>query len=336
MPFRQDGYETSVGSVFPTDTLTSKIKESIIKDDLQKVVLGVHSSGKVKPLFVTGALSNDSQIPLFTHPILIKNFQNVDYLCTDLRLVFSKGVTVEDYQSFIRDKPTYNLYKSRAIFNLSWLNNGPSSLKTGFDLASAVFSQWVSQTLSSKYGLDHSDKAIIAVVASYYYQMFFTDKELPDEDDIQKMAVHTIKTTGVEGRTVFEIFPKIGSITGFISLPEAILKCISSRRLEGMNSASMLNLFKSSWYGTESSELIKVSFEHPPTWIALVHASLADRAYKTSVIARTADTLAKRGRGDEFMSAYKAMMMDAVSLEEAQVSSSISKLDMFKGLEAFA
>ena len=63
---------------------------------------------------------------------------------------------------------------------------------------------------------------------------------------------------------------------------------------------------------------------------------MADRAYKTSVIARTADTLAKRGRGDEFMSAYKAMMMDAVSLEEAQVSSSISKLDMFKGLEAFA
>lgn len=319
MPIRRDGYETSAGSVINTGPITSKIKESIIKDELNKVTLGVHSSGSVKPLFITGALPGDEQIPLFTHPILIKNFQNTDYLCTDIRLVVSKGANLEDFASYVRDKPTYSLYKSRAILNLSWLNNGPDSLKTGFDLASAVFSQWVSQTLAGKYGLDHSDKATIAVVSSYYYQMFFTEKTTPDEDDLQKMAVHTIKTTGVDAARVFELFANIGEITSFIDLPEKILKNVNSRRMEGMNAAAMLNLFKSSWYGTDASEFIRCAFEHPPTWIALVYAAVSDRTYKTSIIARTADVLAKRGRGDEFVAAYKAMMAESVSLEEAAV-----------------
>lgn len=332
MPFRRDGYETSVGSVINTGPITSKIKESIIKDDLNKVTLGVHSTGSVKPLFITGALPHDAEIPLFTHPILIKNFQNTDYLCTDLRLVVSKQVNLEDFTASIRDKPTYNLYKSRAILNLAWLNNGPLSLKTGFDLASATFSQWVSQTLGSKYGLDHSDKATVAVVASYYYQMFFIDKALPDEDDLQKMAVHTIKTTGVDSVAVFEIFAKIGEITGFVDLAPAILKCIVSRRLDGMNAAVLINLFKSSWYGTEASELIKVSFEHPPTWIALVHAAISDRTYKTSIIARTAEALAKRGRGDEFMAAYRNLVTEAVSLESAEVVKEQTKDELLASL----
>lgn len=334
MPFRRDGYETSIGSVINTEQITSKIKESIIKDDLNKVVLGVHSSGKVKPLFITGALPNDGSIPLFTHPILVKNFQNTDYLCTDLRLVFSKGVNNEDFTSYIRDKPAYNLYKSRAILNLSWLNNGPLSLKTGFDLASAVFSQWIAQTLTSKFGLDHGDKATVTVVASYYYQMFFTEKTLPDEDDLQKMAIHTIKTTGLDAVSVFEIFAKIGEIKTFADLPEKILKCVNSHRMDGMNAATMLVLFKNSWYGAEAADIIKISFEHPPTWIALVHAAIADRAFKTSVIARTAEVLGKRGRADEFLSTYKAMMLDAVSLESAPVKEP-SREDLINSLGEF-
>lgn len=336
MPFRRDGYETSAGSVINTGPIISKIKESIIKDDLNKVTLGVISTGSVRPLFITGALPGDEQIPLFTHPIMIKNFQNADYLCTDIRLVMSKGANIEDLTSFIRDKATYSLYKSRAILNLIWLNDGPASLKTGFDLASAVFSQWVSQTLSSKYGLDHSDKAIIAVVASYYYQMFFMDKNLPDEDDIQKMAVHTIKTTGVPAAQVFEIFADIGEISSFNDLPAVILKCVSSRRMEGMNAAVMINLFKTSWYGTDASELIRCAFEHPPTWIALVYAAVSDRTYKTSIISRTAEVLAKRGRGDEFVAAYKALMHESVSLEAAPVvPKELSVEDMIAQLGAF-
>ena len=333
MPIKQDGYETSIGSVVNIEPIITKIKESIIKDDLDKVVLGVQSSGKVKPIFITGALASESQIPLFTHPILIRNFQGNDYLCSDMRLVFSKGIdNANNFRDFIRDKPGYELLKSRAILNLSWLNNGPNSLKAGFDLPSAVFSQWISQTLGSKYLLDHADKAIISVVSSYYYQMFFSQKNLPDEDDLQKMAIHSIKSTGVDGKTIFEVFEKCKEVNSITDLSRMILDNISSRRLEGMNAATMMSLFKSSWYGNNASDIIRASFEHPPTWIALVHAAITDRAYKTSIIAKTADVLAKRGRADEFMSAYKNMMLESVSLEEAVINKELSKEEILATL----
>jgi hypothetical protein len=79
-------------------------------------------------------------------------------------------------------------------------------------------------------------------------------------------------------------------------------------RLAKFNSAILLSVMANSWYGTNAKEIISISLEHPPTWIALVYTALSEKTFKSSAIFKAADRLGKRGVADQFMMAYTSLV----------------------------
>ena len=316
-----DGYQTTVGSMFVTKNIETAIKESIIKDGLDNVNLGVSNNGKVKPIFITGSYNSESEIPLFTHPITIFNFRGNDYLCTDLRLFVKKDSPVHEIEKNIKNRTEYNLAKSRAVLNLIWLNEGTSGMRIALSFAGSVFSTWLSEAISRTFALDFKDQTTISVITDFYYQTLFSDDKVFDEDFKQKAAIHTIKATNSTSALVFEIFDQIEVMSSIEDYCEYVKKITENVRLKDFNLAVLLTIVKNSWYGANAKEMLSVALEHPPTWNAIVYTALTEKTYRTSNIYKIAERLGKRGVSDEYLKHYVAMVTEHVSIanEEAIV-----------------
>jgi hypothetical protein len=315
----EDSYQTTIGSAFDVKQILVSIKEAIIKDGLNRNNLNVCNDGNFKPLFITGGLPSESNIPLFTHPIILFNFNHENYLCTDLRLYVRKDSDINEIEKSIKNLTEYNFVKSRTILNLVWLNDGINDIKNSLYFASTIFSAWLSETISKSFALDYKDQTTIAIITSYYYQTLFMDNNTFDESSIQKMAVHTIKATKAPSELVFQIFEKITNMTDANSYCENIVNIVENVRLKNFNLAVLLTIVKNSWYGTNAKEILSVSIEHPPTWIAIVYASLSERTYKNSSIYRIAERFGKRGASDEFINGYKRLVKDNLNVAREEL-----------------
>lgn len=319
MSIFSDSYQTTVGSVFVTKQIETAIKESIIKDHLDRVNLNVVNDGKFVPIFITGSLPSEAEIPLFTHPITIFNFQHKNYLCTDLRLYVRKDTAIDNIESGVKNLTEFNFVKSRTILNLLWLEGEVGQIKNSLAFASVVFSAWLTEAIAKYYALDFKDQTTLSIVTSFYYQTLFTNEKVFDDEAKQKMAHHTIKTTGAAAEYVLAIFDKIEHMQDINDYCENVVRILESNRLADLNLAILLTILRNSWYGTNSKDIISVAIEHPPTWSAIVYTALTEKTYKSSTIYRIAERFGKRGRSDEFVKNYISLVKNQTSVANEEL-----------------
>lgn len=317
MPFFKDGYQTTVGSMFETRSIETAIKEALIKGSLSGATLGVAPEGDTTLVFITGASPDEAQIPLFTHPISIFNFQHKNYLVCDMRLYLRKDVEgsavgTDSIDSFIKNRTEFNFNKSRAILNLAWLAGGSGEIRNTFQFAGIVYAAWLSGLISRAYALDFKDQLVASIVISAFYQLLFTESDTLSEDDKQRLAVHTIKATNAPSKLVFEVFDKLSPMKNIEDLCTNIVEVLENVRLKKFNVAMLLTLVKYSWYGCNGKEIISVALEHPPTWNAMVYTALNERTFKTSIIYMTAEKFGKRGAADGYIASYNNLIKGRV------------------------
>lgn len=325
MSIHKDSYSTTFGSRLITKNIEQAIKESFIKDNLDKVNLNVDNTGEFKPVFITGALDNDVNIPLFTHPITIKNIHGSNYLVSDLRLYIKNNPDIKNIETSIKNLTEYNFAKSRAILSLSWLNDNTSVIKNNFSFAGIVYAAWLSEVISKYYALDFKDQSILFIIISFFYQSLFVDGEI-DEEMKQKFATHTIKASRTTADFVFNIFDRIqtksedSNVFSLIDMCSNIVNILENVRLKNFNIAILLNIISNSWYGTNAKEILAIALEHPPTWCAIVYSAITEKTYKSSMIYRVAERFGKRGVSDEYLKNYKGFVEDRLSVAEEELS----------------
>lgn len=316
MTIYQDAYHTTAGhpsGIIMESSVKREINDALIRSPLATVNLNVKEQGGIKPVFITGQFDEERKIPLFTHPISVLNNKGFNYLCTDLRFYVS-GIKMHENGGFdeksIKNVTEYNFGKSRAMINLIWLSGGIGQIKYNLSFAGAVYSTWLAQVISKASGLDFQDQTKISIVASLYYQSLFLEQQEFDHDDLQRLAVHTIKVTKAPPEMVMDVFEKAGKLSDIKSFCEAVKAVCENVRLEDFNPVFLLTIIRNSWFGTNAKELIAAALEHPPTWIAIVYTALTQRTFKNSMVYQVAEKAAKRADGHEFVLNYQQMMKE--------------------------
>jgi hypothetical protein len=314
MSIYTDSYQTVIGSAFVTKNIVTAIKKLLIAGVTES--LDVETTGKFKPIFITGSHSDEDEIPVFTHPITIINFKDDNYLCTDLRPFLRKPESGKyDVESRIRNRTEYNFAKSRAILNLIWLNRDVSTLKINLSFAGIVFSSWLSDIVSKTYALDFKDQTLLAIITSFYYQSMFSNETEFDEDAKRRMAVHTINATKAPAELVFQVFDKIETMETIEDYCATVVRILENVRLEHFNHAALLTISRNSWFGTNARDFIAICLEHPPTWMAIVYTAISERTFKNSMIYRIAEKAGKRGGAEEFIRNYVALVREHTKVE---------------------
>jgi hypothetical protein len=317
MTIYTDAYNTHIGSMEPTKDVDLKIREAFIKDGIFKNNLHVNTQGETKPVFITGVSQSESAIPLFTHPIRIKNFESTDYLCTDMRLFLRQQSDILDIENSIRNRTEYNFAKSRAVINLVWLNGGSRQIKNTLKFAANVYASWLSENITRTYSLDFRDQNTLTVIAYAFYYSLFEDlkgNRLSD-DDKQKIAIQIPIAFNIPSEFVFETLDKITTLSTAEDFCKNVKDILVNVRLKDFSLLMLLTIIRNSWYGVNAKNIISVAVEHPPTWVAIVFTVLNEKTYKRSNIYNIAERLGKRGKADEFLASYEGLVRDNLSLE---------------------
>lgn len=329
--FYPDSYATSAGSVAVTSTIRSSILKCFAQHDLHKINLNLRSEGKVKPVFITGKYDGEAAIPLFDHPMIIE-YKGDEYLCTDLRLCLRKQASDDEpVEQRIRVRADYNLAKSRAALNLAWLNEDRDTLKTSMNFSTRVFGAWIADIVAKVHSLDFGDQTRMAVLATLYYQSLFSQGQAGDqfsEDSIRRMTVHSIGATGAPSKEVFAIADTIkefGGLNGFCAAVRGFEPdgktplanpIFDNIRLKSFSATDLYNVLATSWYGTKAKEIISVSLEHPPSWMALIYTAMSEKSFSKSTVSQLVERYGKRGMSDQYEMAYRSYVTERMVTSE--------------------
>lgn len=310
MTIKRTAYDTTVGIGLVTKHIEAAIKESFIRDVIFNRNLGLITSSNYRPVFITGTQNSESNIPFFAHPLVIEDFKGQNFICMDIRPAIrptSDAHSLED-DFAVRNQTDYNFALSRLVLNMAWLSGDNSQLKLNLSFAGTVFSAWLSETISKRFALDPRDQMILSIITHFYYQSLFFQGEHIEEEMLQRFAVHTIKATKAPSHLVLEVFDKIKPMASIDDYCVNVKEILDNIRLEGLNIGLLITMIGSTWFGNNSKENLAVALEHPPTWIAIVHAAVAERTFKNSMIAKIAERYGKGNLAKEFNDGMKILL----------------------------
>lgn len=327
MSLAKDSYDTTVGSLYNTRNIQDALRKAIILDEGKLPTFGVKPEGTIRPFFVTG-LPSHREVPIFNHPIDV-DYRGQRYVCMDVRFFMPKEGHAGDTTEGVSNRTEFNFAVQRTVLSMYWANGEYSRIKNTLFFANQVYSTWLAEVVAKSFNLDFADQAKVAIVCSLFYQGLFEENFTLDEETKNRCAAHTIKAVNAPADMVFEVFDKIEKLDRLPDLVVGIVRATENVRLKDFNLKFLTAAVQSSWFGLNSSEIIAVALEHPPTWCAIVYSAVNERTFQNSMIGRVTKNVARRGNGNEFTKAYEGMVIKhGASNESIQEEKALSWEDL--------
>lgn len=302
-------YATTTQRMLNVDDVKKKINEYItvsygyIKSTEEKLGLKIkafeNSSITLNPVFLYGTSAVETEIPSFSHPLV--NYEN-NWIAYDLRSFVKANAELNTIT--VRNTSEFELAINRFILSGLYAVENVVGLYSA-KFAHTTFASWFSENLTKKFGLNLGDQHKLKILASIYYAGLFTNDF--QQEDYLKLTIR-LKDEFLLKETFDEVYEAVGTMKTIQDLCDGCFKATNNVRLKGMDYNILINIFSNTWIGTGGREMAVLSLEHPPTWMSLVYASIADRSYKRSSIATTVNKDDKRGKGKDYLTQVSGLV----------------------------
>lgn len=302
----QTAYDTTIGKAFVMSKTVKAIQQSAIIDGNFDRTYGILSDESIDDTemnlwFILGSVSSEAEIPFFSHPLVVQLQNNEKVLCVDVRPYASYNINHlnDDDAVRMKNRVAFNLEKLRLRLNVLWLEKRPTILREFSSIPMAIFSSWISENITRRFGLTPKDQMDIAIISCYYYYSLFSERNDLTEDEKVRLISTVMKTTRAPVSMVEEIFEKIEPMSSIKDFSKSIRTLVDNIRLENFDEGVLTNLVISSWFGVDAKQLISVALEHPPTWISLVYSAFTEKSFKNTAISKLAQRyLGSKGEND--------------------------------------
>lgn len=178
----------------------------------------------------------------------------------------------------------YNVNSMRALLQAKWGEHSAERFLSCSRLPITVYSKLVAESLGRKLGLDYEQQFKFMVLAAYFYVGLHYNREQFAPQDTPRIAVLISKACGFKINDILEVIehlPLIKDIEAFCAAAQTV---INDTRVQQLTTYVLISAMGNSWFATNSSELMCVALEHPPTWMAILYAAYSERAYKNTAI----------------------------------------------------
>lgn len=313
MTIFMDPYHTPIGMVNDVRKTSRLLLESTIRDSLVGTNLGVRSENDVTPVFITGCRDSERDIPLFTHPISVKNSNGSSYLFADMRQFIRNGADLHQLDKFIRRYEEFEITKYRAIASLAWVAGDRSRFEMAMRFGALVFSSWMGQAIGRAEAMAYPDQLKVQVIAMAYYMGLFHQGAVDyRENDGLRMVISQYFSSEyrMSSQDVNAFVKTLDPMPTFADMCRQISKSVQSALLRDLDARTVLNLVASSWFATNSREILAVATEHPPTWCSILYFCMAYNNFQKTVLGQTIQAVGRNGKAQAFKQAYEAMISE--------------------------
>lgn len=290
MSIHISSYDTVVGSSYKLDKIQFGIEKAIINN---QIVIDENNEN------VYRLYSHElDDIPVFSHPLVIE-LNGENKVTLDLRQYTKLDRATGDYQFRLTNEAALQI--NRGLLNSVWIERDPYVLLNLSPIPMVVFAGWISENITRRFALDPKDQLAISIYAAYYYYCLFSDNDVFDDEDKNRIISSISRNLRCAAVDVMEIIDRIDVVIPNITVFCEKLETVTANiRLKNFNSVLLFQILGGSWFGSNARETIAVALEHPPTWIALILSSFTERTYRNTIIAKTAERKANKSTGDNF------------------------------------
>lgn len=252
--------------------------------------------------YVIRLYPND-QVKKFDHPIVIGEKKGHQAVAIDLS---SFVRTDENGSHNVANKPLYSLQVLRAYLTSDLCNNGARSIKS---MSSGVINSYkdlITNSLSMAFSLNSEEIIALKVLSCWFYYSMLSEEEYLGEMEYQAVVAKLARDTNIQSAFFLRFVDNrlIQSAEDFI---EVLKEKISNPALQKLNLGLFFtvvakNLNSSMWIGLEKQQVLAVSVEHIPTFVALLVMCISEPVFKNAGLAKIALKNFARDKNDFVLS----------------------------------
>lgn len=296
-------YSTTIGTKFPL----TRVELALQKADIQKQLRVVNPE---MPWLV--AVTDDPEIPVFVHPVVIDDANRGRKIVIDLRSYKRNFTVIEDMasgNSYLQIAPYGGaaISVNRAILQYHWQVDSADTLLGLSNLPVSVYSRWLSEQIIRGLAVEETFHLQLRVIMAYFFIGLFTDKGL-DRLTMQKLATKVSAATGVQPSLVLDFLPEAmpNDIPGLVSLFNS---GDYGMRLQHLNVGTFYTMVTKGFFGVmRPDEVLAVAIEFPPTFLAIVHAIVNDRSYNKTPLLLAAKPYDRNQAFKHFNMAFESLV----------------------------
>ena len=319
MSFYKTAYDTTVGRGMEMSKTVGAIKLSLLSENfalannkLGGIDMPVPQDGVV-PSVITTLTESEMSIPVFAHPIFVdlsevRRSPVETYMISDARSFMVSKPLDRNGNLITKNSTEFNFVKNRTILSSHWYKRNVDAFKHLGSCLPAIYSSWISEAISRRFGLDPKDQHYLQILAAYLYlSLFYYDSKF-DENDKVKLAAMIAKVTHAEVPVVFEILDRFPSMEGIYDFCEYAKLLTENPRLEDLNPGLLVTMISNSWFGTNARDIAAVAMEHVPTFVMMIYSAFTERTYKHASLTKITDRFKDNKGENDFLRSLKALM----------------------------
>lgn len=283
-----DPYETTYGKVINKSKLIKDVQDYIVRSN-DKLNYEYTNTGDIDLAIITGFNSEERNLSLFEHPLLVKGLRQKDIVAIDVR----KFVKPHDEQQtvledVVKDSAGFKFNILRALITADFIAHNYGSLRQIYSGITMSYAAVVSSLINYAINLNPQELLDTELGCAYFANTLFVDQE--DLLDVKNNIIARLSNfryslpvskTAVNN-LLSDVLYSSQDIYGLLGLLKQLLP---DEKAELLNDALLVNLLSNAWFGPGGSESLLIGLEHIPTWIAIAYVSLDNLTYKRSKIA---------------------------------------------------
>lgn len=289
MPVFYSAYDTTFGRRYSTDPTKAAIAKATVSNYLTKN----HDDVTI----IEDSSDIPVDIPAFQHPLYVDK-SPVEGLYVDARGLVSRNRQTGELK--ISSVADYNLIKVRAGLEHIWRTESPMLFR-GITFPASVFSQWIAENVKRSKGLEPENQYKLTVFAAwFYYSLFATDTEV-EEREYMKIVQMISKATRVEVKHIMEILDGQEYVKDINDFCARLYDVTGSVQLKDFSSILLYPLLNSTWFSSNSNEVVPVAVEHIPSFFAICIAAVTERAYSRSMLSKMVERVPAKNSANDFV-----------------------------------
>ena len=273
-------YETTIGSKFNTDRSQTAIRQSL---GLNYPWMKINEANK------TVFIYPNPVVPTFSHPLTIETIKGLTYTFCDLSSFIRER---QEGEYAVANKPLFSLQTIRTVLTADLINNGTRSIKSLSPNVVKTYVDLITSSLSMAFSLNNEEVLALRALSGWmYYSMLHSDPyagELEFDALVAKLAREINIPSSFLYRYLDQEFYK--NVGDFL---EKIRQKISNPAVQKINEGLFYtviakNLNANVWIGLEKQEILAMSVEHIPTFVATLVICLSEQVFKNAGLTKMA------------------------------------------------
>jgi len=308
-----NAYTTTYGKLIAIKKIETELLSYLARND-DNLSYEYANTGTTKIIYITGYNLEEKNLPIWDHPVVIKDMRGNTLIVSDLRkYVFAKDELALNISDIIRDSNGVEFVTLRAMLTRDFIDNRIGLHRNLYKSISSAMCAWIVNAMNGIVGLDPVEKAYLEVVITHYvnYMLVEQDEVKNMEAAITGRILKSNYSLSLTNSVIESILSKLNNeVTSISDLIYNIKTVLPEAKSVFITVDTLVNNIANTWYGHGNSETLIMALEHIPTMMTLIYVNCDNKSYKRTQLASIIENNKKRIGNDDYVKQINSYIRD--------------------------